>query len=67
MTFDSRAYAILDAEVGIVSRRVDIAEQLTRALDHAIADPDPHLIGVVIPLPRGSRRRPAIRRGLEVK
>lgn len=67
MTFDSRAYATLDAELGIVSRRVDIAEQLTRTLDHAIADPDPHLIGVVIPLSRGSRPRPTMRRRLEVK
>jgi len=35
--------------LGIPSRRVDTAEQLTRALDQAIADPGPHLIEVLIP------------------
>lgn len=35
--------------LGISSRRVDSAEQLTGALDQAIADPGPHLIEAVIP------------------
>ena len=35
--------------LGIPSRRVDTVEQLTAALDRAIADPGPHLIEVVIP------------------
>ena len=34
---------------GVSSRRVDTAEQLTGALDQAIADPGPHLIEAVIP------------------
>jgi acetolactate synthase-1/2/3 large subunit len=39
----------LGTGLGISSRRVDTAEQLTSVLDHAIADPGPHLIEVVIP------------------
>jgi acetolactate synthase I/II/III large subunit len=35
--------------LGISSRRVDTAEQLTSALDQANADPGPHLIEAVIP------------------
>ena len=39
----------LGTGLGISSRRVDTAGQLTGALDQAIADPGPHLIEVVIP------------------
>jgi acetolactate synthase-1/2/3 large subunit len=39
----------LGTGLGIASRRVDTAEQLTGVLDQAIADPGPHLIEVVIP------------------
>ena len=39
----------LGTGLGIASRRVDTAEQLTGALDQAIADPGPHLIEAVIP------------------
>jgi acetolactate synthase-1/2/3 large subunit len=39
----------LGAGLGIASRRVDTGEQLTRALDEAIAEPGPHLIEAVIP------------------
>ena len=46
----------LGTGLGIASRRVDTAEQLTAALDQAIADPGPHLIEVVIPT--RSIRRP---------
>ena len=35
--------------LGVSSRRVDTGEQLTGALDEAIADPGPHLIEAVIP------------------
>ena len=34
----------LGTGLGVASRRVDTAEQLTDALDEAIADPGPHLI-----------------------
>jgi acetolactate synthase-1/2/3 large subunit len=34
---------------GVSSRRVNTAEQLIDALDHAVAEPGPHLIEVVIP------------------
>ncbi len=39
----------LGSGLGVASRRVDTAEQLTGALDEAIADPGPHLIEAVIP------------------
>ena len=39
----------LGTGLGISSRRVDTAEQLTGALEQAIADPGPHLIEAVIP------------------
>ena len=39
----------LGSGLGVSSRRVDTAEQLTAALDETIADPGPHLIEVVIP------------------
>lgn len=39
----------LGVGLGVPSRRVDTGEQLTDALDHAIAEPGPHLIEVVIP------------------
>jgi acetolactate synthase-1/2/3 large subunit len=39
----------LGTGLGVPSRRVDTAEQLTAALDEAIAEPGPHLIEVVIP------------------
>ncbi len=45
----------LGAGLGIPSRRVDTGEQLTRALDEAIADPGPHLIEAVIPAVPSSR------------
>ncbi len=40
---------------GVPSRRVDTAEQLTAALQRAVADPGPHLIEVVIPNGHTSR------------
>ncbi len=39
----------LGTGLGVASRRVDAAEQLTDTLGHAIAEPGPHLIEVVIP------------------
>ena len=42
-------FVALGTGLGISSRRVDTAEQLTGALDQAIADPGPHLIEAVIP------------------
>jgi acetolactate synthase-1/2/3 large subunit len=39
----------LGTGLGITSRRIDMAEQLTRALDQAITEPGPHLIEAVIP------------------
>ncbi len=39
----------LGTGLGISSRRVDTAEQLMGALEHAIAEPGPHLIEAVIP------------------
>jgi len=39
----------LGTGLGISSRRVDTAEQLTGALEQAIADPGPHLVEAVIP------------------
>jgi acetolactate synthase-1/2/3 large subunit len=39
----------LGGGLGVPSRRVDTAEQLTGALERAIVDPGPHLIEVVIP------------------
>ena len=42
----------LGTGLGISSRRVDTGEQLTAALDEAIADPGPHLIEAVIPAVR---------------
>ena len=44
---------------GIGSRVIDTAEQLTRALDQAIADPGPHLVEVVIPPSPDPRQVPA--------
>ena len=41
-------FVALGTGLGISSRRVDTAEQLTGALQHAIADPGPHLIEAVI-------------------
>ena len=42
-------FVALGTGLGISSRRVDTAEQLTGALEQAIADPGPHLIEAVIP------------------
>ena len=42
-------FVALGTGLGIASRRVDTAEELTQVLDQAIADPGPHLIEVVIP------------------
>jgi acetolactate synthase-1/2/3 large subunit len=39
----------IGAGLGISSRRVDTAEQLSGALDQALSDPGPHLIEAVIP------------------
>ncbi len=44
--------------LGIESRRVDAADQLSRALEQAIVDPGPHLIEVVIPAVSSSRQSP---------
>ncbi len=45
--------------LGVQSRRVDTAEQLTGALDEAIAGPGPHLIEVAIPAVSRPRQSPA--------
>jgi acetolactate synthase I/II/III large subunit len=42
-------FVALGTGLGISSRRVDTAEQLTGALEQAIADPGPHLIETVVP------------------
>ena len=42
-------FVSLGTGLGVGSRRVDTADELSRALDQAIADPGPHLIEVVIP------------------
>ena len=42
-------FVALGTGLGIASRRVDSAEQLTGALDQALTDAGPHLIEVVIP------------------
>ncbi len=42
-------FVALGTGLGMSSRRVDTAEQLTAALDQAIAAPGPHLIEAVIP------------------
>jgi acetolactate synthase I/II/III large subunit len=39
----------LGAGLGIGSRRAEAAEQLTRALEEAVAEPGPHLIEAVLP------------------
>jgi acetolactate synthase-1/2/3 large subunit len=45
----------LGGGLGIGSRRVDAAEQLTRALEEAIAEPGPHLIEAILPAVSTSR------------
>ncbi len=52
----------LGTGLGVPSSRVHSAEQLTGALDQAIADPGPHLIEVVIPSPRQSPALPGMPR-----
>ena len=42
-------FVALGTGLGIASRRVETAEELSRALPEAIADPGPHLIEAVIP------------------
>ena len=42
-------FVALGTGLGISSRRVDTAEQLTGALEQAVSDPGPHLIEAVIP------------------
>ena len=42
-------FVALGTGLGVPSRRVDTAEQLTIALEQAAADPGPHLIEAVIP------------------
>jgi acetolactate synthase-1/2/3 large subunit len=42
-------FVALGTGFGIPARRVDTAEQLTEALDQAIAEPGPHLLETVIP------------------
>jgi acetolactate synthase-1/2/3 large subunit len=43
----------LGAGLGVESERVDTAEQLTGALERAIADPGPHLIEALLPAASG--------------
>jgi acetolactate synthase-1/2/3 large subunit len=45
----------LGSGLGVVSRRVDTAEQLTGALEEALGEPGPHLIEAVIPAVARSR------------
>jgi acetolactate synthase I/II/III large subunit len=52
----------LGTGLGVPSRRVHTAEQLTGALDQAIADPGPQLIEVVIPSVSSPRQPPAMPR-----
>jgi acetolactate synthase-1/2/3 large subunit len=42
-------FVALSTGLGIPARRVDTAEQLTGALDQAIAEPGPHLVEAVLP------------------
>ena len=42
-------FVALGTGLGVSSRRVDTAEQLTIALEQGVADPGPHLIEAVIP------------------
>ena len=42
-------FVALGAGLGVPARRVDTAEELTGALEEAIAEPGPHLIEVVVP------------------
>ncbi len=54
--------------LGVPARRVETAEQLTEALQHANAEPGPHLIEAVIPpmfTPRQLRAMPYALRALE--
>ncbi len=43
-------FAGLGAALGVPSSRVDEAEQLTRSLERALAEPGPHLIEAVVPV-----------------
>ena len=57
------------AGLGVSARRVDTAEQLTEALEHAVGEPGPHLIEAVVPTmftPRQLRAMPYALRALEL-
>jgi acetolactate synthase I/II/III large subunit len=57
------------AGLGVSARRVDTAEQLAEALDHAVGEPGPHLIEAVVPTmftPRQLRAMPYALRALEL-
>ena len=59
----------LAAGFGVPARRVDTAEQLTEALEHAVGERGPHLIEVVVPAmfsPRQLRAMPYALRALEL-
>jgi acetolactate synthase I/II/III large subunit len=57
------------AGLGVSARRVDTAEQLTEAIEHAVGEPGPHLIEAVVPTmftPRQLRAMPYALRALEL-
>jgi acetolactate synthase I/II/III large subunit len=57
------------AGLGVSARRVDTAEQLTDAIEHAVGEPGPHLIEAVVPTmftPRQLRAMPYALRALEL-
>jgi acetolactate synthase I/II/III large subunit len=59
----------LAAGFGVSGRRVETAEQLTEAIEHAVGEPGPHLIEAVVPTmftPRQLRAMPYALRALEL-
>ena len=57
------------AGLGVSARRVDTAEELTEAIEHAVGEPGPHLIEAVVPTmftPRQLRAMPYALRALEL-
>jgi acetolactate synthase-1/2/3 large subunit len=59
----------LAAGFGVPARRVETAEQLTEALEHAVGERGPHLIEVVVPsmfTPRQLRAMPYALRAMEL-
>ena len=57
------------AGLGVSGRRVDTAEELTEAIEHAVGEPGPHLIEAVVPTmftPRQLRAMPYALRALEL-